>query len=254
MPPRFVEWGLEEDVLYELEDGEKFTPQHPELFKKEHEKLPDFYQVIIVEKTTVTDKIISCMYINLRGMLLVKRRGGVIQYFKIGFDLQSLPRWDIRELGRLDLLNPDRSSTGADFERLIAKECNRDFDVFKLQRPRRRVSKTTEDPVTGKGKVTWVIDPAKVVTRIKLPPEVPVSLNNFKKWFYDSQTGEAVIRSNSNEDIRTLNPMDVFMFGLSDLNMLNANIIHVGAGNVNLEEPCYSKGQSREHGKESERC
>ncbi|MFS7998957.1 hypothetical protein Hanom_Chr12g01160161 [Helianthus anomalus] len=30
--------------------------------------------------------------------------------------------------------------------------------------------------------------------------------------------------------------MDVFMFGLSDLNVLYANNIHVGAGNANLEE------------------
>ncbi|MFS8003839.1 hypothetical protein Hanom_Chr13g01218601 [Helianthus anomalus] len=104
------------------------------------------------------------------------------------------------------------------------------------QRPRRRVSKTKIDPVTGKGKVTWVINPAKVVTRIKLPEEVPVCLNKFKKWFYDSHTGEAVIRSTENEDIRILDPMDVFMFGLSDLTVLNASRINVGAGNTNLEE------------------
>ncbi|MFS7998446.1 hypothetical protein Hanom_Chr12g01153911 [Helianthus anomalus] len=30
--------------------------------------------------------------------------------------------------------------------------------------------------------------------------------------------------------------MDVFMFGLSDLTMLNASRINVGAGNANLEE------------------
>ncbi|MFS7977430.1 hypothetical protein Hanom_Chr10g00903871 [Helianthus anomalus] len=191
MPSKFVEWGLEDDVLCELEDGEEFSPQHPEWFKKEREKLLDFYQVVTIEKTEVTDKIICWMYINLKGMFIVKRSGGVIQYFKNGFDMQTLPRWDIRELGRSNY-----------WER----------------------------------KVTWVIDLAKVVTRIKLPPEVPVSLNNFKKWFYDSQTGEAVISSNSNEDIKILHPMDVFMFGLSDLNVLYANKIHVGAGNVNLEE------------------
>ncbi|MFS8003885.1 hypothetical protein Hanom_Chr13g01219101 [Helianthus anomalus] len=176
------------------------------------------------------------MYNNFRGMFVVKHRGGVIQYFKTGYDLFSLPRWDVRELGRLDMLNPDSTIIGADFERIIAKEFNKGFQVFKPQRPRRRVSKTTRDPITGKGKVTWVINPAKVVTRIMLPSEVPVCLNNFNKSFYDSQTGEAVIRSNTNEDIKMLDPMDVFMFGLSDLNVLNANRIHVGAGNANLEE------------------
>ncbi|MFS8033827.1 hypothetical protein Hanom_Chr17g01574161 [Helianthus anomalus] len=90
---------------------------------------------------------------------------------------------------------------GGDFERIIAKECNKGFPTIKPQRPRRRVSRTTKDPITGKGKVTWVINPSKVVTRIKLSDDVPVCLNNFKKWFYDSHTGEAVIRSNANEDI-----------------------------------------------------
>ncbi|MFS7934225.1 hypothetical protein Hanom_Chr05g00389081 [Helianthus anomalus] len=176
------------------------------------------------------------MHNNLKGMFLVKRRGGLIQYFKTGYDLFSLPRWDVRKLGRLDMLNPDRSSLGADFERIIAKECNKGFEVFKAQRPRRRVSKTTKDPITSKGKVTWVINPAKVVTRINLPAKVSVYLNNFKKWFYDSHTGEVVIRWNANEDIKILDPMDVFMFRLSDLIVLNANRINVGAGNANLEE------------------
>ncbi|MFS7994293.1 hypothetical protein Hanom_Chr12g01104191 [Helianthus anomalus] len=236
MSTKFLKWGLEEEVVYEQEDGKTFSPQHPEWFKKEREKLPDFYQVIIVEKTEATDKIISWMYRNLRGMFVVKRRGGVIQYFQIGFHLFTLPRWDLRELGRLDILNPEDRSIGGDFERLIAKECYKGFPNHMPQRPRRRVSKTTIDLVTGKGKVTWVINPAKVITRIKLPEEVPVSLNNFKKWFYDSKTGEAVIGSNENVDIRILDPMDVFMFGLSNLTVLNARRINVGAGNANLEE------------------
>ncbi|MFS8008774.1 hypothetical protein Hanom_Chr14g01276851 [Helianthus anomalus] len=222
MPAKFIEWGLEEEVVYEQEDGKIFSPQHPEWFRKEREKLPDFYQVITVEKTEATDKIISWMYSNLRGMFVVKRRGGVIQYFQTRFDLFTLPRWDLRELGRLDILNPGDRSICGDFEW--------------LQCPRRRVSKTTIDPVTRKGKVTWVINPAKVVARIKLPDEVAVCLNNFKKWFYDSRTGEAVIRSNENEDIRILDLMDVFMFGFSDLTVLNASRINVGARNVNLEE------------------
>ncbi|MFS7911788.1 hypothetical protein Hanom_Chr02g00122211 [Helianthus anomalus] len=73
MPSRFIEWGLEKEVTYELEDGETITPQHPEWFRKEREKLPDFYQLITVEKTEITDKIISWMYSNFRGMFVVKR-------------------------------------------------------------------------------------------------------------------------------------------------------------------------------------
>ncbi|MFS7902650.1 hypothetical protein Hanom_Chr01g00013711 [Helianthus anomalus] len=92
------------------------------------------------------------MYDNLRGMFVVKRRDGVIQYVQTGFDLFALPRWDLLELGRLDTLNPQDISIGGDFERLIAKECNKGFPNHMPQRPRRRVSKTTRAPVTVKRK------------------------------------------------------------------------------------------------------
>ncbi|MFS7986673.1 hypothetical protein Hanom_Chr11g01013061 [Helianthus anomalus] len=82
----------------------------------------------------------------------------------------------------------------------------------------------------------WVINPTKDVKRIKIPPEILVTLTNFKKWFYDGKKGEAVIRFNSNEDIHILDPMDVFMFCLFDLNVLYGHKIHVGAGNEYKEE------------------
>ncbi|MFS7920756.1 hypothetical protein Hanom_Chr03g00228491 [Helianthus anomalus] len=78
--------------------------------------------------------------------------------------MQTLPVWDARELGMLEMINPTHSNIGEDFERLQQRECIRDFTIFKPRRPRRKVSKTTKDPITGKGKVTWVIDPAKVIT------------------------------------------------------------------------------------------
>ncbi|MFS7929870.1 hypothetical protein Hanom_Chr04g00337461 [Helianthus anomalus] len=34
MPAEFIQWGLEEEVVYEQEDGKTFSPQHPEWFKK----------------------------------------------------------------------------------------------------------------------------------------------------------------------------------------------------------------------------
>ncbi|MFS7935954.1 hypothetical protein Hanom_Chr05g00409671 [Helianthus anomalus] len=99
------------------------------------------------------------------------------------------------------MINSTNSSIGADFDRLNLRECLRGFTVFKPRRPRRRVSKTTKDPMIGKGKVTLVIDPAKVVPRVKIPPKQPVMLTNFKKWFYDDTNGEAIIRLNNIEDI-----------------------------------------------------
>ncbi|MFS7913272.1 hypothetical protein Hanom_Chr02g00139921 [Helianthus anomalus] len=183
IPTKFVEWGLEDEVVYETEGCEEVAPQQPEWFKKEREKLSDFYQVVTVEKIEVTDKINRWKYCNLKGMFIAKRRGGVIQHFRMGLDMQTLPNWDARELGKLELIDPTNNSFGADFERIILRECVRDFTVFKPIRPRRKVSKNIKDPMTGKGKVAWVIDPTKVVTRVKIPPEQLVMLTNFKKWF-----------------------------------------------------------------------
>ncbi|MFS8027708.1 hypothetical protein Hanom_Chr16g01501931 [Helianthus anomalus] len=94
------------------------------------------------------------MEVNLKEMFIVKRRGGVIQHFRTGLDMQSRPTWDVRELGKLEMINPTNSSIGADFERLTLRERVRGFTMFKPKRPRRRISKPTKDPITGKGKVT----------------------------------------------------------------------------------------------------
>ncbi|MFS8002279.1 hypothetical protein Hanom_Chr13g01200261 [Helianthus anomalus] len=153
-------------------------------------------------------------------MFIVKRKGDVIQHFHIGLDMQTLPTWDARELGKLETINPTNKIIVADFGRLILRECVRGLTMFKPRCPKRRVTKTTKDPMTEKGKVTWMIDPTKVVTR----------------WFYDGKTREAVIRSNNNDDIRFFDPMDMFMFCLSDLNILYGHKIHVGARNEYMEE------------------
>ncbi|MFS7968200.1 hypothetical protein Hanom_Chr09g00794691 [Helianthus anomalus] len=94
MLAQFVDWGLEEEDRKWL--------------KKEREKLPDFYQAVIVEKTGLTDKIISWKYNNLKGMFIEKRCGGVIQYFKTFFNMKSLPWWDIRDLGKLEIYQSDQ--------------------------------------------------------------------------------------------------------------------------------------------------
>ncbi|MFS7920755.1 hypothetical protein Hanom_Chr03g00228481 [Helianthus anomalus] len=76
MPSNFVELGLKEDVLCDTDGGEEVAPEHPEWFKKEREKLPDFYQFVTIEKTEVTDKIIKWKYCDLKGMFIMKRKRG----------------------------------------------------------------------------------------------------------------------------------------------------------------------------------
>ncbi|MFS8002883.1 hypothetical protein Hanom_Chr13g01207311 [Helianthus anomalus] len=178
----------EDEIVYGNEEGGEFSPQHLEWFKKERKNIPDFYQVVTVENTEATDKIISWKYCDMKGMFILKQRGGVIQHFKTGLDMQSLPRWHTCEIGGLGMINPTHRSIGVDFEILILRECMRRFTIFKSRHPRRRVSKTTKVPITRKGKVTCVIDLAKVVTKIRIPLEHPVALTNFKKSFYDGKS------------------------------------------------------------------
>ncbi|MFS7966947.1 hypothetical protein Hanom_Chr09g00779991 [Helianthus anomalus] len=62
------------------------------------------------------------------------------------------------------MINPTNNNNREDFERLLLHECIRGFTIFKPRRRRRRLSKTTKDPIIGKRKVMWVINPAKVIT------------------------------------------------------------------------------------------
>ncbi|KAI3687386.1 hypothetical protein L1987_81081 [Smallanthus sonchifolius] len=69
-----------------------------------------------------------------RGLYMVNRRGGVIQYFKSKHALQSLPRWDISKLSKLDIINPGNHSVAFDLQSMIQSQSSYGFTSFKLHR------------------------------------------------------------------------------------------------------------------------
>jgi len=101
------------------------------------------------------------------------------------------------------------------------------FGYNKLERKR---SKKDLDWVTGKGKIVPKMKPIKTVLRMRVPDPSPSRLQDFEKWFYDNQTGEAAIHIKDGSEWRLFDPMEVFGFSDDDLKILCENPIRTGAG------------------------
>lgn len=192
MPRNFWSEGFEQDHIYETGENVDLEPERPDWWKRKVEKILRLHQNIIIDREMEKEQIMAWMYDALKGFFAVKRRGGIIQYFKGAHDLQSLPIWDIRELAKHEQINYTHDSTGTNLQNLIRRECERGFEVFKPQKPVRSISKKTIDPETKVGRVRLVVKPAKTVNRVAIPVEMPVMMRDLDKWFYDSNTGEAV--------------------------------------------------------------
>src|ERR1043165_8299691 len=114
----------------------RVCPERSTWFPRKPITIPALHQNIHHTKEAHQEKIISWKYDELKRLFVIKRRGGVIQYFTGQTDLKSLPRWDIRELNRAPFINHTNNSTGTMLARLIEKECDNEFQVFKPQKPR----------------------------------------------------------------------------------------------------------------------
>ena len=114
MPKNFWSEGVEAEHVYEAgEEGMEVEPERPDWWKRKVERIPRMHQNIILDREMEKELIMSWMYDSLKGLFAIKRRGGIIQYFKNEHDLQFLPIWDIRELAKHELINPTNSSTGS---------------------------------------------------------------------------------------------------------------------------------------------
>jgi hypothetical protein len=61
-------------------------------------------------------------------------------------------------------------------------------------------------------------------------------LESMLKWSYDSNTGEAVIHRDNQPELRFYDPMDLFQFGMEDLESLKVSHINYGAGHSVRDE------------------
>ncbi|KAI3774113.1 hypothetical protein L1987_48657 [Smallanthus sonchifolius] len=111
-----------------------------------------------------------------------------------GLEFSSLPRYDMRALAKLPLQNPGKSMGLI----TLSSYCNN------------KPSMTSE-----------------TVKSIILPRSVPVQLQNFKKWFYNSTIGSAVIECEGMDDIQIFEPMELLKFQPEDLEVLLNNLIKI---------------------------
>ncbi|KAI3776897.1 hypothetical protein L1987_46687 [Smallanthus sonchifolius] len=124
--PEFEKDRTDEKIEYETVDGQKvetdFSLDRSKWFKPHHPIHDPLIQKIKPKKTENTSKIISWMYDSVKDMFIVKRRSGDIQCFRYIHALQSLPRWDIRTLSKLDIINPHNIGVANFAESLILRE------------------------------------------------------------------------------------------------------------------------------------
>jgi hypothetical protein len=99
----------------------------------------------------------------------------------------------------------------------------------------RRKSKTKFDE-SGKAKTRIYFKPPRIATVVKIPNIQPRMLENISKWSYDSNTGEAVVHMRNEPELRFYDPMDLFQFGMEDLESLKASHINCGAGHSVRDE------------------
>ena len=77
------------------------------------------------------------------------------------------------------------------------------------------------DPATNTARYKLVYEPAKVVDKIPLMPMRQDFLGEMRLWCYDSDTHEAVIVFNGDqENFRMLDPMWIVNMSASDINKL----------------------------------
>jgi hypothetical protein len=193
-----------------------------------------------------SNRIMCWGYDEKKNRFVVKRFGGNIKYFASAQKLKSLPTWDIRALSRVKFINHSKNSAASSVHDLIVRECDKGFDVFRPQQAKRMILKHVIDPITLHLQINLKVKPADVKMRIPLTERQPECLRNFKKWYFDSLMGEAVIKNLDKSTIRVLDPMDLFSFDDNDLEKLMKEPINSGAGvELKNEARMYSRVATR---------
>ncbi|KAI3786717.1 hypothetical protein L1987_40613 [Smallanthus sonchifolius] len=133
-------------------------------------------------------------------LFIVRRYKEGVEHFKSPDDFSSLPKYDLRALAKLPLQNTRNV-----------------YDHCKTQRV---LSKTSIHPRTQNPWVSLRYKPEKTVKSIQLLRSVPVQLQKFKRWFYNSTIGSAVIECEGMKDIHIYEPMELLKFQPEEMEVL----------------------------------
>ena len=208
----------------ETSETPEMSTMKSEWFKKisQSPKLKTHYKV----KDNCKGTIISWKYDEVFKMFAIKRTDG-IQYFGKHFhDLSSLPKCEIGRLAQLNLINRSNNDWGNQIERILRKEVRHGFELLKPAVGRRMIYKNRINPTTNKPWIKLVYPPVRSLTKIPLTKYPLDFLKNFKWWWYNGVTGEAVIENQEEgEMVYVYDPINLVNFSESDLKILHRNKI-----------------------------
>ncbi|KAI3819500.1 hypothetical protein L1987_13340 [Smallanthus sonchifolius] len=154
-------------------------------------------------------RIISWAYFNDLSCYAIKREKG-IQYFRYPHDFKTLPAFEVNQLARLKLLYSESSGLSEWFERQLQYEYRKNWVNFKQQMPTRYIHKEKVHPITKKPLIVLKWKPPTIMKKIPLRKMIQDFSDQFKWWYYDGRTGEAVIvlcKEGSWETIRVFDPL-----------------------------------------------
>ncbi|KAI3819848.1 hypothetical protein L1987_13700 [Smallanthus sonchifolius] len=169
------------------------------------------------------------------------RYKGGVEHFKTSHEFRSLPRYDLRALAKLLLQKPGKVNEARNFEQFLKQQALHDFRSMNTTLLKRIISKTKIHPRTQKPWVSLRYKPAETVKSIVLPRSVPVQLQKFRKWFYNSTIESAVIECEGKEDIVIFEPMELLKFQPEDLEVLFKNPIKLFHGDDEADAKAYQR-------------
>ncbi|KAK1428022.1 hypothetical protein QVD17_16847 [Tagetes erecta] len=209
--PEFYETE-EKEMVYLAQrsgvEGDVFELDKSNWFRKVEEPetvTPLFQNMDAPTSKDTNNKIFSWKFNLEMKKFMIKRRGGDISYVSNRKHFKTFPKWDLRHLAVLPLINAEQSDRAKLLEEEIQAGLKDNLKSFGYNKMERKRSKKDLDWVTGKG---------KIVLKLKLI----------------KTTRETVVCVKDGTEWRLFDPMEVFGFSDDDLKILCENPIRVGAG------------------------
>ncbi|MFS7973535.1 hypothetical protein Hanom_Chr09g00857681 [Helianthus anomalus] len=204
--------------------ADAFSAWRQRFLSRVSKPVPEAAQVdyLRLEKAKPSGRILCWMFVKEIHCVAIKREFG-IQYFRSLLSILSLPFYDVAAPTKIELINRSNFEGATLFARLIKmnKKSGWKDKSYKPQFPRYQQIKFTLDPATNTGRYKLVYEPAKVMDKIPLMPMKQDFLGEMRLWCYDSDTHEAVIVFNGDqENFRMLDPMWIVNMSASDINKL----------------------------------
>ena len=135
----------------------------------------------------------------------------------------TLPKYEMRDLARLELINPSNNAIAEGFRRIIHKEGRTgQFKTFKPQEGKYVEDKRKINPRTNRPYKKLVYKRVECVKQVplkKLPHDV---LGNLKWWFVNVNTGEAEMTDHDDNCImKVYDPIHLVNLSEADLKKLS---------------------------------